>query len=112
VAPHEVTQLASQPQRPDDHIKPAPSAQRSAIDEITLYYFPIVYGTAIVLAFAARGIRGLIENWRGMITVSYPDRKVRVPKGLSILETSLRRRLKSDRGIAETKTDCHLSLRR
>jgi adenylate cyclase len=87
---HEVTQLASQPQWRDDHIKPAPPAQRSVIDEITLYYFPIVYGTAIVLVFAARGIRGLIENWRGMITVSYPDRKVRVPKGLSILETSLR----------------------
>src|SRR5258708_8068701 len=27
---------------------------------------------------------------RGMITVSYPNRKVRVPKGLSVLEASLR----------------------
>jgi adenylate cyclase len=65
-------------------------AQRSVVDEITLFYFPILYGSAIVLVFVGRGVRALLERSRGSITVSYPDRRVRVPKGLSILEASLR----------------------
>jgi adenylate cyclase len=40
--------------------------------------------------FAARGVRTLRERRRGMLTVSYPDRKVSVPVGLSVLEASLR----------------------
>jgi adenylate cyclase len=87
---HEVTQLASQPQWLAEHIRTAPLAQRAMIEEITLFYFPIFYGSAIVLVFVARGVRALLEGRRGMITVSYPNRKVRVPKGLSILEASLR----------------------
>jgi adenylate cyclase len=87
---YEVTERAVQPQWRAEHIKPVPPAQRSVIDGITLFYFPILYGAAIVLVFAARGVRALLENNRGMITVSYPNRKVRVPRGLSILETSLR----------------------
>src|SRR6266446_5636003 len=86
----EVVQLASQPQWRAEHIKVVPPAQRSVIEEITLFYFPILYGSAIVLVFVARGVRALIESRRGSITVSYPDRRVRVPRGLSILETSLR----------------------
>jgi ferredoxin len=70
-----------------------PPPQRAAIEEITPYYFPIIYGVAIPLVFAARGVRALVERRRGSITVSYPSRKVRVPKGLSILETSLRFKL-------------------
>ena len=87
---HEVTERAAQPQWRAEHIKPAPPAQRSVIDNVTMYYFPMFYGAAIVLVFVARGIRALAESRRGLITVSYPDRKVRVPKGLSILEASLR----------------------
>jgi adenylate cyclase len=87
---HEVTQLASQPQWLAEHIRTTPLAQRAMIEEITLFYFPIFYGSAIVLVFAARGVRALLEGRRGMITVSYPNRKVRVPKGLSVLEASLR----------------------
>jgi adenylate cyclase len=87
---HEVIQLASQPQWRAEHLKLTPPAQRSVIDDITLFYFPIFYGSAIVLVFVARGIRALLESRRGMITVSYPNRRVRVPKGLSILEASLR----------------------
>jgi adenylate cyclase len=60
------------------------------IDEITLFYFPIFYGAAIVLVFAERGVRAFVESRRGSITVSYPDRRVRIPRGLSILEASLR----------------------
>jgi adenylate cyclase len=87
---HEVIERAAQPQWRAEHIKLTPPAQRSVIDEVTLYYFPIFYGAAIVLVFAARGVRSLLESRRGMITVSYPDRKVRVPRGLSVLEASLR----------------------
>ena len=87
---HEVIERAVQPQWRAEHIKPAPPAQRSVIDEVTLYYFPMFYGAAILLVFAARGVRALVESRRGLITVSYPGRKVRVPKGLSVLEASLR----------------------
>jgi adenylate cyclase len=82
--------LASQPQWRAEHVKPIPPAQRSIIDDITLFYFPIFYIGLIGLVFAARGVRALRERRRGMITVSYPDRQVRVPRGLSVLEASLR----------------------
>jgi adenylate cyclase len=87
---HEVTERVAQPQWRAEHVKVMPLAQRTAIEQITVLYFPILYGSAIVLVFAARGIRSFLESRRGMITVSYPNRKVRVPKGLSILEASLR----------------------
>jgi adenylate cyclase len=87
---HEVTERAVQPQWRADHIKVTPLAQRAAIEEITLFYFPIFYGAAIAFVFVARGVRAQVENRRGSITISYPDRKVRVPRGLSILEASLR----------------------
>jgi adenylate cyclase len=90
---HEAVEQAAQPKWRADHIKPTPPAQRAAIEEISLYYFPIFYGVAILLVFAARGVRAALEHQRGSITVSYPNRKVRVPKGLSILETSLRFKL-------------------
>jgi adenylate cyclase len=86
----EVVQLAAASQWRAERIKTTPPAQRSVIDAITLFYFPILYGSAIVLVFVARGVRTLLESRRGMITVSYPNRRVRVPKGLSILEASLR----------------------
>jgi adenylate cyclase len=87
---YEATERASQPQWRSEHLHPAPPAQRAVIDAITLFYFPIFYGSALVLVFVARGVRAVLESRRGSITVSYPNRKVRVPKGLSILETSLR----------------------
>jgi adenylate cyclase len=90
---HEAVEQAVQPKWRADHIKPTSPAQRAAIEEISLYYFPIFYGVAILLVFAARGVRAVLERQRGSITVSYPSRKVRVPKGLSILETSLRFKL-------------------
>jgi adenylate cyclase len=86
----EVIQLAMQPEWRAQHVKPIPIAQRVVIDEITLFYFPIGYGAAIALVFAARGVRALRERQRGMFTVSYPNRQVRVPKGMSVLEASLR----------------------
>ena len=87
---HETIERATQPQWRAEHIKPTTPAQRSAIEDITLFYFPIFYGAALVLVFVARGVRAAVESRRGSITVSYPNRRVRVPRGLSILETSLR----------------------
>jgi adenylate cyclase len=87
---HEAVELAVQPQWRAAHINPTPPVQRATIEDITLYYFPIAYGAAILFVFAARGVRALIESRRGSITVSYPGRKVRSPRGLTILETSLR----------------------
>jgi adenylate cyclase len=87
---YEAIERAAQPQWRAEHIKPIPPAQRSVIEEITLFYFPILYVSAIVLVFIARGARAVLESRRGSITVSYPNRRVRVPRGLSILETSLR----------------------
>ena len=86
----EVTVLAKDPQWRAEHIKPTPPPQRAVLDEITLFYFPIGYAAALGLVFAARGLRSLREHRRGMVTVSYPRKQVRVPKGLSILEASLR----------------------
>jgi adenylate cyclase len=86
----EVTVLAKDPQWRAEHIKPMPPPQRGIIDDITLFYFPIGYAAALALVFAARGVRSLRERRRGMVTVSYPDKQVRIPKGLSVLEASLR----------------------
>lgn len=87
---HEVAERAANPQWRSQNIKPTPPPQRAAIEDITLYYFPIAYGVAVLLIFAARGVRILVERQRGSITVSYPGRKVRSPRGLTILETSMR----------------------
>src|SRR5258708_29326440 len=86
---HEVTERASQPQWRAEHIKIMPPGQRSVIEEITLFYFPILYGSAIVLVFVARGVRALLENRRGSITVSYPNRRARGPHGGSIRATTV-----------------------
>jgi adenylate cyclase len=86
----EVIQLAKQPEWRAQHLNPIPPAQRAVVDEITLFYFPIGYATAIALVFAARGVRTVRERRHGMYTVSYPHRQVRVPKGMSVLEASLR----------------------
>ncbi|HXZ22458.1 MAG TPA: adenylate/guanylate cyclase domain-containing protein [Pseudolabrys sp.] len=86
----EVIRLAANPEWRAQHIKPLPRPQRVVIDDITLLYFPIGYAAALGLVFAARGVRALRERSRGMLTVSYPDRQIRVPRGLSVLEASLR----------------------
>ena len=54
-------------------------------------YFLIGYLALIGFVVAARGVRGLNERRGGMITLSYGNgRTIRVPKGLSVLEASLR----------------------
>jgi adenylate cyclase len=86
----ELTALAKDPQWRAEHMHPMPPPQRNVIDTITLLYFPIGYAAAIVLVFGARGVRALRERRRGLVMVSYPGRQVKVPKGLSVLDASLR----------------------
>ncbi len=65
-------------------------AQQKVLDRIT-DYFLIGYLGLIGLALVGRGVRALNERRHGMITLSYGNgRTVRVPKGLSVLEASLR----------------------
>jgi adenylate cyclase len=87
----EVIALAKDPQWRKQNVEtPISPLQRKMIDSITLFYFPIFYGCAFIVVFAARGVRTIRERQRGMFTVSYPHRQVRVPKGMSVLEASLR----------------------
>ena len=66
------------------------AAQQDTLENI-VDYFLIFYLGLIGFAFLARGVRALHERRGGMITLSYGNgRTVRVPKGLSVLEASLR----------------------
>ncbi len=49
-----------------------------------------VLAAALALTILARGLRGLRERRTGSIRLTYPDRTIRVPLGLSVLEASLR----------------------
>lgn len=65
-------------------------AEQKVLDQIT-DYFLIGYLGLIGMALIARAVRALNERRHGMITLSYGNgRTVRVPKGLSVLEASLR----------------------
>ncbi|WP_065750974.1 adenylate/guanylate cyclase domain-containing protein [Bradyrhizobium paxllaeri] len=65
-------------------------AEAQALDRITDYFLFGYFGL-IGIALVARGVRAVNERRRGMINLSYGNgRTVRVPKGLSVLEASLR----------------------
>src|SRR6202790_448788 len=65
-------------------------AEQDIIDSI-VDYFLIGYVGLIGFVLIARGVRTLNERRGGMINLSYGNgRTVRVPKGLSVLEASLR----------------------
>jgi len=64
--------------------------QQAVLDRITDYAL-IFYLGLIGIALLAKGARAINERRRGMISLSYGNgRTVRVPKGLSVLEASLR----------------------
>src|SRR6202048_1921558 len=66
------------------------AAEQDIIDSI-VDYFLIGYVGLIGVVLIARGVRTLKERRGGMIKLSYGNgRTVRVPKGLSVLEASLR----------------------
>ena len=65
-------------------------AQQEVLDSITDYLMTGYLGL-VVLVLLAKGARAAYERRGGMINLSYGNgRKVRVPKGLSVLEASLR----------------------
>src|SRR3979411_882762 len=65
-------------------------AQQAVLDRIETYFL-IGYLALLGLVSLARGARALNERRAGMIALSYGNgRTVRVPKGLSVLEASLR----------------------
>ncbi|KRR25864.1 adenylate cyclase [Bradyrhizobium lablabi] len=65
-------------------------AEAQTLDRITDYFLFGYFGL-IGIALVARGVRAVNERRRGMINLSYGNgRTVRVPKGLSVLEASLR----------------------
>jgi adenylate cyclase len=65
-------------------------AEQGVLDQIT-DYFLVGYLGLIGSALIGRGVRALNERRHGIITLSYGNgRTVRVPKGLSVLEASLR----------------------
>jgi adenylate cyclase len=66
------------------------SAQQAVLQNIE-DYFLIGYLGLVGLALLAKGVRALVERRAGMISLSYGNgRTLRVPKGLSVLEASLR----------------------
>jgi adenylate cyclase len=66
------------------------AAEQDALDRI-VDGFLIGYLGLLGLALVGRGLRALHERRHGMITLSYGNgRTVRIPKGLSVLEASLR----------------------
>ena len=65
-------------------------AQQKVLDSITDYLMTGYLGL-VVLVLLAKGARAVYERRGGTINLSYGNgRKVRVPKGLSVLEASLR----------------------
>ena len=66
------------------------AAEQAVLDKI-VEGFLIFYSGLIAAVLLARGLRALHERRGGIITLSYNNgRSVRVPKGLSVLEASLR----------------------
>jgi adenylate cyclase len=71
-----------------DYLSPTHAAERIAIaqwrDGLLAAYLAIIGGT-----FGARAIRNRIEHYRNrLISISYPSRTVRVPRGWTVLEAS------------------------
>jgi adenylate cyclase len=66
------------------------SAEQAVLEDI-VDYFLMSYLGLIGLVLVARGARAMAERRGGMINLSYGNgRTVRVPRGLSVLEASLR----------------------
>jgi adenylate cyclase len=92
-AGREVAQLSDDADWRKENLRGVTAPQARLIKQITLTYFPIGYGAAIGLVFVARGMRSWRERRRGLVAISFPDRQVRVPKGVSVLEACLRYRI-------------------
>jgi adenylate cyclase len=89
----EVVAISTSPQWLAENISPrqvGTAAEQQTLDQIADYSL-IGYLVLVGLVLLARGARTLNERRGGMISLSYGNgRTVRVPKGLSVLEASLR----------------------
>jgi adenylate cyclase len=92
-AGREVAAISASPQWQAENISPqqvGTPAEQQTLDDIASYSLD-GYLALIVLVVLAKGLRALNERRGGMISLSYGNgRNVRVPKGLSVLEASLR----------------------
>jgi adenylate cyclase len=70
-----------------DHV--GTTEQNEALVSYRTWFF-VCLTVAFGLIFLARWLRQLRERWVGLVTLTYPNRTVHVPRGLSVLETSLR----------------------
>jgi len=77
----------------EENLKPSQtgtSAEKTVLNDVTKYLL-IGYFGLLALTLLAKGARAVHERRGGMINLSYGNgRTVRVPKGLSVLEASLR----------------------
>jgi adenylate cyclase len=84
--------LAQQPQWRAELLTPARLGTDAEAANLTRIRnsFLLFYAGAIGFVFVARGVRLLNERRHGIIKLTYPDRTISVPKGLSVLEASYR----------------------
>jgi adenylate cyclase len=64
---------------------------RATIDKMHWWLGALLwsYGGLVGATFAARGVRAFVEHSRrGLITITYPNRTIKVPRGWSVLEAS------------------------
>jgi adenylate cyclase len=89
----EIVAISTDPQWQAENISPrqvGTTAEQQTLDDIASYSLN-GYLALIALVLLAKGVRALNERRGGMISLSYGNgRNVRVPKGLSVLEASLR----------------------
>ena len=70
------------------HAAPIDAAHRVALGRLRDTLLALYFG-AIAAVFIARALRNLVERQRGaLITISYPNRQVSIPRGWSVLEAS------------------------
>ncbi|HMK67168.1 MAG TPA: adenylate/guanylate cyclase domain-containing protein, partial [Stellaceae bacterium] len=92
----EVMKLREDPQWLKANFTPPQVAypdQRAFLDTIIFFYVPLGYAALLGVVFAARGVRAMRERRHGTVALTYPDRTVEVPKGVSVLDASLRYRI-------------------
>jgi adenylate cyclase len=65
-------------------------AEQNALLATYRNWLLIVLVATVVATFVARLVRRWLEGRRGLVTLLYPERLIRVPRGLSVLEASLR----------------------
>ena len=87
----QLIELAADPAWRAQHVGPANTGTPAENAELALIRDALVLGylAAVLLTLAARGVRSIVERRRGLLSFTYPNKRlVRVPVGTSILEAS------------------------